>query len=1063
MNSSQMSVTGSRAEFITEDYPNIKYGRGGGCFISHAKAFLLFLLAVAVAVVAALLVFYLAPCPRGEYVTSLSLEEQEASASTDSVVSGHPEGGGKRLPSGILPSRYRVCLKTFFEGNFTFKGRVLIDFTVTNEYKESKILSLHAGSNLNISDGEVVLRKASSEQDGDYGCEMENRNVMHNHTEDEKGRVPIRGKTHENASEFYTLILGGDGLVVGSNYTLVMSFVGKLKDDLTGYYRSSFKDPMTGEKRWIASTQFESTHAREAFPCFDEPALKARFLVSLARPPSGFSLSNMRIRNSEPVTDGPAGWIWDQYEPSPPMSSYLLAFIVSPDKTSMQKLVLPRTDNSSVTNAVQNGENIEFSIWARPGFSNASDYALKFGIKVLNYYETYFGVKYPMTKMEMAAIPDFGAGAMENWGLVTYRESVLLYDPLKDSTSHKVEVAVTVAHELAHQWFGNLVTMRWWNDLWLNEGFATYVQYIGTDHVEPEWGMLERFVTEELQITLSMDSFHSTHAVSPGNSTTADSAAISELFDSVSYGKGSCLVRMLNHTLGEDTFRRGLNKYLIKWSYANAEQDDLWEALTLEATNSSKNSSVLPNGLTVKDIMDTWTLQEGYPVVTVTRNYNDGSARLSQERFLLISRRMGTPEDDAQPPPKEKWHVPITYTTATERAFQNTSPRLWLLSGEGDKELAAGSLPGNGMWVVFNVQETGFYRVNYDEQNWRLLTEALLGEGGDKKPNSEVRDVLPEVTRAQIIDDAFSLARGGRLNYTTALGVTRYLYREKRLVPWTAALGSLRFLDEVLVRTRYYGLLQRYMLKLLLPIYTSLQNKKDISSASEKLLRSMTMKWACHFDCPECIVRSQSLYKEWMNTTNPGDNNPVPLDDRKTVYCSSIKKGGLEEWQFLWDRFKESTNDSSAAEVMLPALSCTREPWIVTMLITETLEVEEEKRVIRLQDAHTVLRSMSRNPVAAPILFQYMKNNWENLHKRYGGSAILLGELVKAGLSGLSVSQDLIEVKDFRKRNARKFRFAMQDLDQAQEGLEDRVLWQEKNLKEVTNWLQRQLMEMKTT
>ncbi|KAG8230708.1 hypothetical protein J437_LFUL009852 [Ladona fulva] len=585
------------------------------------------------------------------------------------------------------------------------------------------------------------------------------------------------------------------------------------------------------------------------------------------------------------------------------MSTYLLAFLVSPDKTSMERTTFPMNGNAMERTDMRKGENISFSVWARPGFVNSSDYALKLGKRVLEYYENYFGVEYPMTKMDMVAVPDFGAGAMENWGLITYRESVLLYDPVKDSTSHKVEVALTVAHELAHQWFGNLVTMNWWNDLWLNEGFATYVEYI--------------------------DSLRSTHAVSPGKANTADAAAIAELFDSVSYGKGSCLVRMLNHTLGEDTFRRGLNK-----SYSNAEQDDLWESLTKEATSVSNETRVLPYGLTVKDVMDTWTLQEGYPVITVTRNYEDGSARISQERFILKSGgSKATADDDSHPPPKEKWHVPVTYTTAVERAFHNTTPRLWLLSGEGDKDLAAGSLPKADLWVLFNLQETGFYRVNYDERNWRLLSKALLGEseGGPKSPGKETASFLPDVTRAQIIDDAFSLARGGRLNYSIALGVTRYLSKEKELVPWTAALISFSFLDAVLIQTRYYGLLQRYMLRLLDPVYKSLQEKNELTSVSEKLLRSMTLKWACHLENADCLERARNLYRKWMESPNPNEQNPVPLDDRKSIYCSAIKKGTKDEWFFLWERFKAATNDTSAAEVMLPGLACTMEPWIITM------------------------------------------------------------------------------------------------------------------------------------
>ncbi|XP_046393612.1 aminopeptidase N-like [Ischnura elegans] len=1051
MNSSQMSVTGSRAEFITEDYPSIKYGRGGGCFVSHAKGSLFLLLAIAAAAITGVLVYYYAPCPRdqAEFVSSLSLEDQEASSDGGTVGA---EGAGRRLPTDVHPSSYTLCIRSLFDANFTFDGRVYIDVRVADDAKNLRSVTLHVGKDLKIIQGDVFVFKSSFVSDL-ISCES---SPLASNKTKEDSVIPIQYHSFENSSDFYIIHFSGNGLEAGGNYTLSIPFEGKLRDNLYGFYRSSFKDAVTGDKRWVATTQFEATHARAAFPCFDEPGFKATFIVNIARPPSGFSLSNMRKLRSTPSTssmNGTKGWIWDHYEPSPPMSTYLLAFLVAPESTSMEQHWVPQNSTSPESMGVN---NISVSIWTRPGFNNSYEYALNLGIKVLSFYEKYFGVNYPMTKMEMVAVPDFGAGAMENWGLVTYRESVLLYDPRKDSTSHKVDVALTVSHELAHQWFGNLVTMKWWNDLWLNEGFATYVEYIGTNAVEPDWAMLDRFVTEEVQSTMWYDSLRSTHAVSPGNSTTADNAAIAELFDAVSYGKGSCLVRMMNHTLGEETFRKGLISYLKKWSYSNAEQDDLWESLT-EAAQSNGKDNPLPDGLTVKDVMDTWTLQEGYPVVTVIRNYTDGSARVSQERFLMspkgkkASGEEAGAEEDAAPPPKEKWHIPVTYTSAAERSFHNTKPRFWLLSGEGDRELAKGSLPvGANRWVIFNLQETGFYRVNYDEQNWRMLSNALLA-------NESGAVALPDVTKAQIIDDALSLAQAGRLNYSIALQVTTFLSKETQLVPWTAALGAFGYLRDVLKHTSRYGLLETYILKLLSPIFMELHEKTDITSLNQRHLRTMVMKWACRLDHEDCLSRSVKLYKEWMKSPDPNSQNPVPVEDRWVVYCTAVRKGGRKEWAFIWKRFKESTNDSSAAEVMLPALACTSEPWILNKLFSEILEVGEEKRVIRLQDVYIVLRGVARNPVASRLFFHYIKNNWDVLHKRYGGSTIVLGELVKAGLAGLSTAKDLQEVKEFRKRNARKFRFATQELDQAEESLADRVQWLQKNLNDVSNWLSTQV------
>lgn len=531
---------------------------------------------------------------------------------------------------------------------------------------------------------------------------------------------------------------------------------------------------------------------------------------------------------------------------------------------------------------------------------------------------------------------------------------MLFQDGVSTSNS-KQRVATVIAHELAHQWFGNLVTPSWWNDLWLNEGFANYVEYIGVNSVEPEWKILEQFVILELQNVFTLDALASSHPISVQ---VGHPDEITEIFDRISYAKGASIIRMMDHFLTTDVFKRGLTNYLTSKAYRSAEQNDLWDALTKQA----HNDGVLSKNVTVNQIMDTWTLQTGFPVVTIIRDYKMGRTQLSQERFML--QNITTVVTNGEP----LWWIPITYTTETLKNFQNTKPSYWM-SGE-QSSLTLTDIPAtNDQWIIFNLQETGYYRVNYDDKNWQLIIKHL---------NSTNFKDISTINRGQLIDDALNLARAGRLNYTTALDVTSYLERETEYVPWKSALTALSYLDNMLNKRLGYDQFRVYILKLLDNVYREVRFK---DTPGEPQLTVFTridiLIWACTFEHDDCVRNAVMLFQNWQNSPDPDRDNPIPANLKSVVYCTAIRTGGQAQWDFAWERY-QNTNVGSEKDLLLYALGCSREPWILSRYLEWA---STENSGIRKQDAPRVFSGVANNPVGQPIVFSFLRNNWARLKK----------------------------------------------------------------------------------
>uniref|UniRef100_A0A8C9SJF2 Aminopeptidase n=1 Tax=Scleropages formosus TaxID=113540 RepID=A0A8C9SJF2_SCLFO len=777
----------------------------------------------------------------------------------------------------------------------------------------------------------------------------------------------------QEKTQLLVIQLNGN-LKVGKFYQLDTQFRGELADDLEGFYRSEYYED--GAKKVIATTQMQATSARKAFPCFDEPAMKAVFSVILIHDSDMVALSNGMESATEQIVIEGHTVKKTVFQPTKRMSTYLLAFIVS---------------DFTFVSTEQKKNNVR--IWARKKATDEgqSKYALNVTGPILEFFEKYYNVSYPLPKSDQIALPDFNAGAMENWGLITYRETSLLYDPKMSSNGNKERVASVIAHELAHMWFGNLVTMRWWNDLWLNEGFATYVSYLGVDYAEPTWNIKDFVVLSEVHRVFAVDALASSHPLSSSEAKVSKSEEISEVFNSISYSKGAAVLRMLSNFLSEPVFAKGLN-------------------VSLDRTILERKSNALK--LTNKGHM--------YSFLVVTIDTRTG--QLSQKHFLL------NPESVVDTPSQfnYEWYVPINWMkTGVEKK------RYWLLTTHSAMKTSGTE------WVLANINVSGYYRVDYDLNNWEKLLTQL---------NENHKDI-PVINRAQILDDAFSLARIQKI--TLALRTTKYLSHEREYMPWAAAIRNLNYFFLMFDRSEVYGPMEAYIRKQVAPVFAYLKTitlnwSRVPAGHTDQYNQASIIMLACNNGLKECQNLTTCWFREWMQ--NP-DKNPIHPNLKSAVYCSAIAAGGSEEWDFAWQMFKRASI-ASEADKLRAALACTKVPWLLNRYLQYTLDPTK----IRKQDATSTIVYVASNVVGQILAWNFVRTRWEYIYSQFGGASFSFPYLIQGVTKRFSTEFDLRELLQFKDNSKAGFGSGTMALEQAIEKTKANIQWVAKNKEEVLKW-----------
>ena len=713
-----------------------------------------------------------------------------------------------------------------------------------------------------------------------------------------------------------------------------VEFQGILNDRLLGFYRSQYVQ--NGKTKYLATTQFEAADARRAFLCWDEPEAKATFEISIVADNKFTAISNMPIKSKKKVGNKTLY----NFSKTPVVSTYLIYLGVGEFEYLTGKI-----------------GQIQIRVVTTKGNKSKGKFSLELGKKLLTSYEKYFGIKYPLPKLDLIAVPDFATGAMENWGAITFRETILLYDPKTSSTRTKQFIAEVISHEIAHQWFGNLVTMKWWNDLWLNESFATFMATKFVDKFYPEWDLWNQFVEDAMNVAMGLDSLKTTH---PIDITVNSPAEIREIFDAISYDKGGCVLRMLEHYVGEPNFQKGLKKYLSNFKYQNAKGQDLWDAIG--------KASKMP----VSSMVNTWLKQPGFPLVEINQDGN--SLKLKQKRYLLEPDKKFS---------KGLWSIPLSLGLDSE-----ISKKLFTKKSMNVK------LPKNTLGFVANYGRKGFYRVKYDEGI--LLDLKMLVD--EKR--------ISAIDRWAIQNDLFSLCVSGDEQVRNYLDFSdAYFEEDSYLASVNVAhnLASLYFrsFDEPFAE-EIRGYAVNYFRKILFNLGWEPQKSDKHTDA---LLRGFAISVLGKMSDEDVTEEALRRYKKFLKS--PGSISP----DLVEPICSIAAWNGNSKTHSELTKLYKTAKTMEEKLRFLGALCGFKDK----KLLLKSLDFSQTSHV-RSQNMQLPIMKVAANPYGEKVLWSWLKKNWKNINKKVGHGNPLFNRIV-ASITLVADDSMEKEIKTFFKKN----------------------------------------------
>ena len=856
------------------------------------------------------------------------------------------------LPTDVSPVNYKVKLTPDLS-NFTFAGEV--EITVKIHKKCSKIV---------MNSHELTIKSAS------YSPAAAAPRV-------ETASIEMNVEEQTVSFQFSRQLQPGTTGVVSVVYD------GILNRDMKGFYAYMYKKD--GVEKYGAATQFENSYARQCLPCFDEPAHKATFDSTLVVDSDLVALSNNNVVNeATDVVDGSKKVI--TYERTPLMSTYLLAYVIGEYEF---------VEGHSSTGVL-------VRLYTPVGKTSQGTYGLDVAVKSLDLFEEYFDFPYPLNKLDLVTIPDFGSGAMENWGLITFRECKVLVDAKLSSTAQKTVATVYITHEVAHMWFGNLVTMQWWKQLWLNEGFANFMECVGTDHCDPSFEIWHQYMCDNFIVALDLDALDNSHAIEIDVKTPAEA---SEVFDSISYDKGSAVVRMIYYWIGADKFQAGVRAYFKKHAYQNTVSEDLWAAFESAS------------GLPVEDVMSTWTTKMGYPVLDVSEvSSTDDSVTLKiSQRKYCSDMTGGSVSDDL-------WSIPINFITSGNGGRDQS-----LLLTTRETEFTVDNVPKDG-FVKLNPDWVGFYRVNYSED---MLTKLIAAIDGNE---------LSSKDRLNVQNDVFAMASAGLTSHTSYLKMLTAFGEEMDYVVLFDISSKLDALNPVIwLDTETHAMFK----EIKQTIFTKVAKKLGFDSKpGESHLHVLLRAKAIASSGSEEILAESK--KRLMESIASGE--ALPGDICESVYHNYVSMDGVEALEQMLVLYEASVLAEEQNRILRSLGNVTDAVGIDVVLdFAFSSKVRDNVR-------NQVVASLATSSkLASEKVWQFFKANFGMIIDKLNGK--LLSSVIGSSTMYFATEEMLADVVAFFNTNAR-FAEAKRKIEQSFEKIQMNVFLCKRDAANIKAYLQ---------
>ncbi|KAL6453598.1 APE2 Aminopeptidase 2 [Candida maltosa Xu316] len=846
------------------------------------------------------------------------------------------------LPTNVKPLHYDLTLEPFFD-TFTFDGEETIEFQV-NERTNYITLNIF----------EIKIHEVKI------------------------GNVKVDDITYDSKQQTVTFKFN-DHLEQGATANLYIKFTGELNDKMAGFYRAAYEED--GKTKYLATTLLEPIDCRRVFPCYDEPAAKAKFTVALIADKDLVCLSNQPEKETTLVGSNKKKV---SFTTTPLMSTYLLALIVG--------------DLRYVEN---NDYRVPIKVYSIPGSEHLGVYSGNIAAKTLEFFDKKFDIPYPYDKLDLVSVPEFAVGAIESSACIIFRSVDLLLDEKNTNANTKQRVTEVVIHELAHQWFGDLVTMDFWDGLWLNEGFATWMSWYACDALYPDWKVWESYVSDSLQHALNLDALRSSH---PIEVPVKRADEINQIFDAISYSKGSSLLKMISKWLGEDVFIKGVSNYLKKHKWGNTQTSDLWDSLS-EAS-----------GKDVVKVMDIWTKNTGFPVVHV-KELGNGEIEVTQNRFLATA---DVKEDE------NKVLYPVFLGLKTSEGVDES-----LILDTRSKTV---KIPTSDDFFKVNADQTGIYRTAYEPSRW-----TKLGKAG-------VEGKLSVEDRVGLVADAGSLSSSGFIETSSLLDLVKSWSKETNYVVWGEILTRIGSIKAALM-------FEDEATKNALKVFTrDLIGEKlneigwkftDNDSFADQQLKSSLYASAANADDPKAVDFAKEAFAKFV----AGDKKAINPNLRPSIFNTVAKFGDEKTFDELYNIYinPQSIEEKIAA---LRAFGRFTKPEILDKVTGLLLKND----IIKPQDIYIPLQGMRAHKLGVEKLWSWLSENWDAIYKNFPPGLSMLGSIVTLSTSGFTKEDQKKKVEDFFANKDTKG--YDQSVAQSLDIITTKIRWSDRDSKSIFKWLE---------